>query len=387
MMNVSEKMGPSKNRHSSTESLGQYLSRMRRSKNIDLKNIAVTTRINYNILCGLESDSFDNLPNRTYLRGFIRCLAKEIAAEEEYALALLDKHLRPNTPPPADDAPSPAPPSLVLPGKLEKLRRQAYKIPTKYLAISLLALATLGPLGTGAFLIAKKVFVSTNQEASEAREGLPPPIAVKTERNDPGPAPTAEVPSSPETVPVPTPSPPSHGMVQTTATAPVAAPNIQTNLPRRSVPTMLGPIGLTKMQYPLYSLNPNHPKLDDKTLFPQKVRDAYAPGQEHVFINAVEDDSWLVYQSSGGPIKSFILRKGRTLFLRGREIKLFLGNLNALEIFYNNQYLKAKSINGVRSLIFPHELAKKSEIPFFIYEQEKGKYHLIRDIIDTGIGQ
>lgn len=381
------------------ESLGQYLSRMRREKGIDLKNIAVTTRINYNILHGLENDHFENLPNRTYLRGFIRCLAREIGAEEEYALALLDRHLRHDAPshtlqqaPEEDVASVPiAPINSALDkdlAKLENLKKRAPQIPPKYLVAGLLALTILG----GGGLLVKKILVATNQEVQEARE-IVQRQALRALQPPPPPPPV-----QPPTLPAETVNPPPAEAKQTQPEAEeemkkevaerppapvdgITAPAIRTNLPKRTIETSLGAIRLTKMQYPLYSLDPDHPKLKDAALFPPHVRAAYVPGIQNVFIHAVRGDSWLVYKNSQKRIRSFTLEQGKTLSIRGEEIRLFLGNLNVLEIFYNNQYLKAQTVNGVRSLIFPHQLAQGSEIPFFLYDSERGKYLTIQEAI------
>ena len=398
-MNVVEKIIQLENHQSfsekDSESLGQYLSRMRRRKNVDLKNIAVTTRINYNILLNLENDVFENLPDRTYLRGFIRCLAKEIAAEEEYALNLLDRHLAQNAPPPSQ--PSEHQHTPVTPirinsildrdfTKLENLKKQVYKMPTKYLVAITLGLICIGT----AALFLKKILVATSQDVHMTSEMDRPtqpvtkarPQAVPTEELKPV---TAEeqtlVEEKAQTMALQEAKTEHVAKQAVPPYPPMEVPDIKTNLPKRILRVSPEPITLTQMQYPLYALNPHHPKLNDETLFPQKIRKAYIPGQENVFINAAEGDTWLVYKNSDAAVKNFILKQGRTLFLRGKEIKLFLGNLNAVEIFYNNQYLKAKTVNGVRSLIFPHKLAKESEIPFFIYDQHEGKYYTTQDLI------
>ena len=353
----------------SKESLGQYLSRMRKKKKIDLKNIAVITRINYNILSDLECDRFDNLPNRTYLRGFIRSLAKEISADKEYALALLDQHLKEHKSLQSSQSgdnnkvlSSPIPLNPILNkdfSKLENIKRHYRKIPTKYIIASLGILMILG----GGGLLLRKAFIATNQEAQKFLEKETQTKKNKEQETEEKQKESIAIKEEPKK--------------ENTETA--------TQTSERTIETSLGSIILTKMEYPLYALDPNHPKLQDKKLFPQRIRKIYSSGQAHVFINAVKGETWMVYKNSNDPIRSFTLKKGKTLFLRGKEIRLFLGNLGAVEIFYNNQYLQAKSDNQVRSLIFPHELAKKSEVPFFIYDKKAGKHHLVTDIIKNKV--
>ena len=343
---------PSPGQDHDPETLGQYLGQIRNKKNIDLKKIAVTTRINYHILCSLENDSLDNLPNRTYLRGFVKCFAREIGAEEKHALKLFDKQL---------DVPelAPANPEKTTGANLRinsvfeqnfaqltKIKSGAHKIPGKYWIAGLVFLGCLG----GVIFFIQQTLIAT-QEAAQSPLNQAPAPPLKSEVS-PLPPPKAEVSPPPPTTP--------EGGEKVTAQAKES-------------------ISLSAMQYPLYTLSAQHPKLEDNALFPDKIRNAYAPGTEYVFINAVRDDAWLVYQKSQEPIKSFTLKRGRTLFLRAKEIKIFLGNLGAVEIFYNNQYLEAQAVNGVKSLIFPHKLAKQAKIPFFIYDQQQGKFFLTND--------
>ena len=352
---------PSPGQDHDPETLGQYLGQIRSKKNIDLKKIALTTRINYHILCSLENDSLDNLPNRTYLRGFVKCFAREIGAEEKHALKLFDKQL---------DVCEPAPASAEKTtgvnlrinsvfeqnlAQLTKIKNSAHKIPGKYLIVGLVLLGCLG----GVIFFIQQTLIATQEAAQppleqnqdQAAAPLPPTAS-------PPPATKTAPPLKPEVSPPPT--PPPEGEEKVTAQAKES-------------------ISLSAMQYPLYTLSAQHPKLGDNALFPDKIRNSYTPGTEHVFINATRDDAWLVYQKSQEPIKSFTLKRGQTLFLRSKEIKIFLGNLEAVEIFYNNQYLEAQAINGVKSLIFPHKLAKQAQIPFFTYDQQQGKFFLTTD--------
>ena len=381
------------------ESLGQYLSRTREQKGIDLKNIAVSTRINYKILYSLENDTFENLPNRAYLRGFVRCIAREIEADEEYALRLLDQYLKSAPEPSIEKKEYVAKPTRprnrinsVLDKdltKLENLTSRPPKISPKQLSFALLGIVILG---TGIFYV-RKIFIATNQEADMARKvevekppikKLPPSPPVQAEKDrerdiekniEDGDKKREKVALKVESK--------KEKIAKTELKendTPPPPPVVKANLPRRTIQTSIGPVRLTKMQYPLYALYPEHPTLKDPDIFPQKVRAAYLPDKENIFINATRGDSWIIYKNTDARSRGFVLKQGRTLLIRGKEIRLFLGNLGAVDIFYNNQYLKASSSNGVRSLIFPHELAKKSEIPFFIYDKERSKYFTAQEL-------
>ena len=136
---------------SESESLGQYLSRTRLKKEIDLKSIAIKTKVNYNVLVNLEKDNLQRLPSRTYLRGFVCSFTKEIKGNEEYALNLLDKALKEHEREKTQDISTETYPS---PNKeKEKSYNSTKPSPTKY---ALSAFAALTLLGISTFLIKKK---------------------------------------------------------------------------------------------------------------------------------------------------------------------------------------------------------------------------------------
>ena len=87
---------------------------------------------------------------------------------------------------------------------------------------------------------------------------------------------------------------------------------------------------------------------------------------------------WCI-KSPRNPSKALPSNGGKPYSCAEKRSKFFLGNLGAVEIFYNNQYLEAQAVNGVKSLIFPHELAKQAQIPFFTYDQQQGKFFLTND--------
>ena len=95
---------------------------------------------------------------------------------------------------------------------------------------------------------------------------------------------------------------------------------------------------------------------------------------ENVYISAYAEDSWITYKKDQEEVKSFVLKKGRTLLIRGKEIRLILGNANATKIFYNNELIDIQSKSGVKSLVFPETANQKYKIPLFIYNEKKGQF-------------
>lgn len=78
----------------SEEGFGHYLARERKLRNIRLEEIAAKTRISLRVLQALESDDWEELPPRVYLRGFIKAYARYLGLDENEALLRYEDYLR-----------------------------------------------------------------------------------------------------------------------------------------------------------------------------------------------------------------------------------------------------------------------------------------------------
>ncbi|KPK87576.1 MAG: hypothetical protein AMJ94_16690 [Deltaproteobacteria bacterium SM23_61] len=58
--------------------VGQLLQKQREEKKLSLESVAQKTRIKVTFLQAIEEDAFQLIPSETYVRGFIRCYAKQI---------------------------------------------------------------------------------------------------------------------------------------------------------------------------------------------------------------------------------------------------------------------------------------------------------------------
>lgn len=103
---------------------------------------------------------------------------------------------------------------------------------------------------------------------------------------------------------------------------------------------------------------------------PSNYKNAVKEGTQNLFINAIDGDTWITYQSDDGPIKKFTLREGRKLMIRGQLIQIFFGNINATKVFLDNQLLDIPSNKGVKSVVFPQTKASEFKIPLFIYNKD-----------------
>lgn len=113
---------------------------------------------------------------------------------------------------------------------------------------------------------------------------------------------------------------------------------------------------------------------DDKTLvetyLPKNIANSMVEGKQNIFLNAYKDDVWITYKVDNEPIRKFTLLKDKTLFLRGDEIRIFIGNVNSTLIFLNNRALEINSKSGVKSLIFPEKNKDKYKIPLFVFKED-----------------
>ena len=115
-------------------------------------------------------------------------------------------------------------------------------------------------------------------------------------------------------------------------------------------------------------------KKDEKALIethlPINIQNSMVEGKQNLFLKAYKDSSWITYKIDNEPIRKFILEKDKTLLLRGDEIRLFIGNVNATLIFINNRPLEVISKSGVKSLIFPEKNKDKYKVPFFVFKED-----------------
>jgi len=77
------------------ETVGIHLKQQREKAGIGLDQIATVTKIRLSLLCDLENDRLDSLPNGVFLRGFVRAYAEAISIRPDRALEILDSQTAP----------------------------------------------------------------------------------------------------------------------------------------------------------------------------------------------------------------------------------------------------------------------------------------------------
>ena len=76
--------------HRNQRSLGAMLREARLAKNITIDELAASTKIHKRLIQALESDSFQNYPNRVYVLGFLKSLSETLRFNLKEAIALYE---------------------------------------------------------------------------------------------------------------------------------------------------------------------------------------------------------------------------------------------------------------------------------------------------------
>lgn len=357
--------------------IGDYLIKQRQEKGFSLVNISQYTRINISVLEKLEANDFSKLPNKTYLKGFVRAYVKAINADEKMALQLLDQTY---------DSLNKGP-TLEQSNALKEEKERVRYAPIIFISFSIAFLLIIGGYLTyyhfnkapknpevafdqvvkeedtvqSDVLVATPASTAPELVAVATATATPTPTATATAT--PTPAPTVAIAATPTPkptlapTPLYTPKPIATALVQEVSNG--ATPKeVARKVDGEEIVFQLA----TNTAY-TYQKKPEN--LDE--LLPIPFQKAVSSKKQSIYINAYEGDSWITYKKDNDPIKKFVLKKGRYLFIIGDEIRLFVGNVQSSRIFYNNKLLSIDPKNGVKSLVFPESSWGKYHLPLFVY--------------------
>lgn len=338
-----------------TLTIGRLIKIKREEKNLSLKVISQQTKIHIGLLENLEADQFDKLPSKTYVRGFIKSTSKILNMDQELALHLLDmayaktdpkatytsanKEIRTET---ARNTLS-----TITSTPLETVKSVTASS-TIFLAKTAVVVLIIGVVGFNV-----KNYIQKSSEESEVK--LPEVLTTLHKKKDPAPKPAPK--------PVVT-EPKVEEPIQVNL---IQDKNVKTDVTVNDI--NLKTISIGEKQY----VEDNSLSEEaQKELLPAKYRFPPKKGTETVFINAAEGESWLTYKVDDKEIKKFVLRQGRTLFLSGSVIRLFMGNTHSLRVFYNNKLINLNATNksGVKNLVLPEELKTKYLAPLFVFQED-----------------
>lgn len=403
------------------QNIGTFLKQKRESAKISIEEVAQRTKINLNILKALEANDLEKLPNKTYVKGFVKSLTKLLNINQDEAMEVLEKTYAPSTIKKYEDPSSDTDNNKEAAMPTSQINEDdLYEIQDKLLAIfkSIFNKKLITPIVVLVFvaIVLKGIISFFTQLTTEEK--------LITSNSDEQKAQVVE-----ETKTTTAPQDPSIKSKDENLFDLKATKNLKTTVSNNEQEAQVNKSDTTEIKkeqvvkeeqevkekvkkedvtkevaqekkeikkevtdekkeenkeivkapadgkfpfkkfYPapsnMYTSLPDAKENSNENLLPERFKKSIETGKENVFIHATSGDTWISYQSDDKEIKRFVLKKGRSVLIKGKVILLFMGNLNVAHIFYNNQLIKAKSKTGVKSLIFPQSQASNYELPLF----------------------
>ncbi|TNF28532.1 MAG: hypothetical protein EP319_08845 [Deltaproteobacteria bacterium] len=392
----------------------------RENRGLSLKVISQHTKISVTMLQHLEDENFDMLPNKAYVKGFIKSVSKALGLSESVALEIYDEtlrrregrtqnskekkkekapehHVSAEVPKPKAEGDSDAESepvfkmglvalaALVIIGFVVVLNTpsdkeakkeeenaavvEATATPEPTMTITPKTLTADTPLRNESMIAAN----TTEDEPEDTDEVEPTPLATATAT----PVPTKTATPVPTATPTPVPT-------KTPTPEPTKAAEKQVE--KKEDKKAEEEVEFRKFTRDLYGFETEGATEALNQYVPKSYQVSVIEGKQNVFIKAISGDTWLTYKADSDPIKKFILKEGRHLIIRGDEIIAFLGNVKVTKIFLNNKLLDIESRSGVKSLVFPQEKKDSYRLPLFIYNNKKGTVMTSKEYMEENPG-
>ena len=393
-----------------TIKIGDYLKEKREEKGYTLKIISQHTRINATLLDKLERNRLEELPSKAYVTGFVKSYAKTLGLDESETLSILNQTYDVNPHVPATEKtisqPSTSTPKLETKNEnnSEATSNNTMIAPIAIIAVALiLVLAAIFSSGEGnkekvatnvveksssTPITPKKVTATTplvektqdeiNQKAAEAKRLADEKAAAeKLEAEAKAKEAAEEKRLAAEKAAAEAKAKEAAEKKRLAAEQAAAEAKAKEAAEAKKeekkvveVKKEKKDVELKPMPMPMFSYVEDASEEDLANWLPAKYKNSLVADKENIYIHAVDGESWLTYKSDDSPTKKFILRQGRSVLIRGNDVRIFLGNANITRIFYNNKLIKPITSSGVKSLVFPVELAQSIQIPLFIYNDD-----------------
>lgn len=378
---------------SNFKNIGEYLRATRESKNISLEYICAQTKINFGILKNLENNNISELPNIAYVRGFVQSYLKILGINPSEALDILDKTYNQNNSHKLK-TPLAAKESVVEPHTpKEKPKAQGPTLGDKavdlfdtlmankniILSFTLIIGICFGIYGTYQYInnrIKSDIQVTKDQdqtpqesdiktsdenlfESQKLKEMREENIA-NTHTSNEGTEVAKEAPKQEaKSVEVIEEKKPEQKKEEVVKTAEKEKDQVVSN-------TKFPFVKFRKIQASkIYNILEDAKENEDENLLPEEYKDKLNEDIENIYIRATSDKTWLSYSVDDKPVEALILKQGGELFLQGKKILIFMGNVNATKVFYNNKLVDPMSKTGVKSLIFPESIINQQYLPLF----------------------
>jgi len=344
-------------------SIGHYLKSKREERNLTLKIISQQTKIHIGLLEYLENDELDKLPSKTYVRGFIKSAARILNLNQDEALKILEETYQAREPKKEQKIyHAPSQENRINSNLNNNNIFNTENLKSIFLNYSLTVLK-FGLFATVIIVLGinLKNYVSNSKEDSKNA----PNIVISSLNQRPKSAPKVKKEET-VTTEAKKEEPLQINLIQAGKTP---GATLET-APKNELTVNDVKLKATAPTEKQFAADNSLSKDEIDVYLPSRFRVAPTKGIETVFVNATEGDSWITYKIDDREIKKFVLRQGRTVFMRGSNIRLFLGNTKNVKVFYNNQHINLNAKNGTKNIVFPEELKTKYLSPLFIFQKD-----------------
>ena len=357
----------------SGQTVGPFLREARDAQNLTLKVVSKYTKISNTNLEFLENDLLERLPDKAYVAGYVKSYRKILGVDQKESLDRLEFTYNLKSPP--------------QPTFEETVKTSNKEVVQKDLMVKIAA----GVVAVFAIVAVVTLFNSKKEEVETKEKQVSTPATV-----------------TPKKVTADTPLQTDLQIEKSTESAEVKAEEAQTKTEeiKKPVPAVavadVKPVEPVKKEEPKkvveevkekkaekketkedekerkfandfspsYTFDSDYSQEKIEENLPTQFKNSVIKGKQNVYIRAINGDTWLTYKADDKDIKKFVLKQDKGILIRGEEVRLFLGNINVVKIFLNNQPLMIRSRTGVKSLVFPQENRSKYMMPLFIYNKD-----------------
>lgn len=315
--------------------LGEYLRSEREKRHITIEQVASATKINIKLLHALESDNYDSLPAKPFVRGFVTSYTRYVGLDYREVLARFDLYLDEKSGQ-KFKRPEDAPHIFVeREGQVENSKTALTLVMVGFLVVAIVVFAVVKPKlkhhrGRG-----KGKAVVSNEDIHT----VPPPPS------DSSPITVKPLPVDKKAAEAPAPQP--SAPVATAAPTPVASASPTPSPKATPTPKVAAKPTSTPMASPSPAASP--------ALVAGKVPPIPNNEVKHRLVVRAVEDAWVKYQVDDRPVQAYTLKAGKTIYVRARDsLRFTTAKPTAIEISFDNKEFRSFG-SSARTIILPKE--------------------------------
>ena len=302
------------------ESLGKTLKSLREEKGMTLMDISKATKIRTSVLSSLENEEWDKLPQRIFIKGFVRAYAHAVGADENLILDLFESSC------PIEDQKITCPTFESQP--MDSLDRGKRKRSYKWVFILILILLICG----GLYFLFQKYY-------NQLVEFSQPPVKEETTIVVP-PKPEQKAPVTPGAENTPPKTQPPSNTEDAAATG--TTPSVANTMGEASQTTVKPEEKPKPQEVPAVT-----PPAREQPAKQEKTETATKPGpaektsektsNDNLLITA-KMETWIGLKIDGKTRKEILLKPGKTFSTKvDKFVELLIGNAGGIDITFNGK--------------------------------------------------